>query len=98
MFKNVAAFISLGYALVIWYFALSSASPRNDDWAPVATILYGILGGIVQLIASLVITMVSWKMRPSMDSQPARFRFQILYYNVGWIMTALALLAVMIIR
>jgi hypothetical protein len=98
MFKKVIAFISLGYGLLIWHFALSSASPKNDDWAPVATIMYGILGGIVQVIASLAITLISWKLRRSPGSQPAGFRIQILYYNVGWMLTAMAILTLMIIR
>lgn len=102
MIKKTFAAFSIAYAVWIWFLAASSTSARNDDWAPAATIFFGLLGGIILLSIAIVLTIIVLKERRSVEQCAAGAEqpvgAMILLLNAGWIATGLAVLKVAVMN
>ena len=96
--KVLLAIASIGYAIFIWFFAAQSSPTRHEDWAAVITVIFGIPGGLVQILLAIFSTIHylkhhDVKPRTSYDTAPSPAPMIILFH-AGWIITLLAVLKV----
>lgn len=98
--RKLLALGSIGFAMFIWYLAISAGDRANQDWAPLATVLYGVVGGLPLFIASLLSSLHHQKDRENNLRRGASGRETLapvlLFLNAGWVLTVLAVLKVAI--
>ena len=102
MIKQALAILSIAFAAIVWYMVAHAGVRENQDWAPIGAVFYGLLGGPILLVVAIGTTIHFLKTRQrdetTGDGPPTSPVPMLLFLNTGWILTALAVLKVLILN
>jgi hypothetical protein len=100
--KSILASLSIFFAIFVWYMAFHAGARENQDWAPIGAVLYGLIGGTLLLavgVGSTIHLLGTKKAIPGADESPSdTSALMLLFINAGWVLTALAVLKVLILN
>ncbi|MGB0582669.1 MAG: hypothetical protein ACPGVU_23535 [Limisphaerales bacterium] len=78
--------------------AAHAGIPKYQVWAPLGTVLYGIVGGVPLFAIGLGTTVHYLKTSDKKSAAPDSHTPMILLLNAGWILTALAVIKVLVLK
>lgn len=99
MMKRLLAVLSIVYAVFVWYMAVNAGDRANQDWAPIGTVMFGVLGGIVLLLVAVVTSVDSFKAWNLANRDGAGTGLLIptlCFFNAGWVLCAIAVFKVVV--
>lgn len=91
---HILSLLSIGYSLFVWFWTIRALSDRgsHENWAVVVVYMFGIFGGGVQLLVSLVLTAIRLVMKQGLSRENSSPAADVAYLNAGWILSGVALL------
>jgi hypothetical protein len=94
---HILSVVSIGYSLFVWFWTIEALKwgPRNNQ-AGLVVGMFGIFGGGVQLMVALILTVILLVIKQSLFGEKPSPAAEIAYLNAGWILSAVAVLVVML--